>query len=64
MTASKDGMLILWSLQSMKDEDMLKFDSDLDLQTPITKVKWLSSSVLLAATTEGDLLQINVKLDS
>jgi hypothetical protein len=31
MTASKDGMLILWSLQSIEDEDILKFDSDLDL---------------------------------
>lgn len=60
MTASRDGMLILWSIQSRKEEEMMKFDSDLDLQTTITKVKWLSNSTLLAATIEGDLLQIQI----
>ena len=31
MTASRDGVLILWSVKSNTNVEMLTFDSDLDL---------------------------------
>lgn len=37
---------MLWSIDPLanhEDSDMLKFDSELDLKTTLTKAKWLSN---------------------
>jgi hypothetical protein len=67
LTASKDGILMLWTLEARDDdddEDMLKFDSELDLQSPLTKAKWFSDNEILVSTTFGELMSVNVKKDA
>lgn len=58
---------MLWSIDPQAnhdDSDMLKFDSELNLKTNLTKAKWLSNSEILVSTTTGELFLILVKLDS
>jgi len=43
---------------------MLKFNSDINIQLPITKAKWLSANQILVVSTSGDLFLIEVKTDS
>jgi hypothetical protein len=68
VSASKDGFLILWSIEHLaiheNQEEMLKFNSDLNIDLPITKAKWLSASQILVVTTQGELFLIEVKTDS
>lgn len=64
LTASKDGNILLWTIEARDDdddEDMLKFDSELDLKQPLTKAKWLSHNEILVSTTQGELMSVNVK---
>ncbi len=44
LTASRDGILMLWTIEARDDDDdddMVRFDSELDLKSPLTKAKWL-----------------------
>jgi len=55
LSASREGLLILWSVEyssetSSVDDDILKFSADCDLQTTITKAKFLTESTILAST--------------
>lgn len=61
LTASRDGILMLWSIEQLAnhdDEDMLRFDSELDMKLPLSRAKWLSGSEILVASTCGDLFLV------
>jgi hypothetical protein len=62
ITASKDGVVILWKLspdnllgESQDDEEVLNFVSEISIGEPITKAKWLNAEEVLVATTYGNL---------
>lgn len=66
VTASKDGTLMMWTLEARDDDDeddMLKFDSELDMKSLLTKAKWLSHDEILVSTTSGELMSVIVKSD-
>lgn len=70
LSASKDGLLILWQFihdinkQADDDDDLLKYCSELDLSAPLTKSKLVTPSDCYAATTQGHLYKIAVKVDA
>ncbi len=68
LTASKDGILMLWSIDTLANhsegEDMLRFNSELNVKQPITKAKWLTDNQILIATISGELLAVQIKIDS
>jgi len=70
LSASKDGLLILWQFihdsnkQADDDDDLLKYCSELDLQTPLTKAKIVTTSEIYAATTSGHLFKVEINKDA
>jgi hypothetical protein len=59
VSASKDGAVILWSVcpeallsgEQNDEDEVLKFNSEIDIGEPLTKAKWLNQSEILIATT-------------
>ena len=54
LSASKDGLICVWKVESDENE-LLQYVGEFELQSPITKAKWVSSRELIIATTEGKL---------
>ena len=71
VSASKDGVVILWSicpeaLQSSEQDDedeVLKFNTEIDIGEPLTKAKWLNQSEILIVTTLGNLYSAKIGKD-
>jgi len=50
--------------QADDDDDLLKYCSELDLQTPLTKAKIVTTSEIYAATTSGHLFKVEINKDA
>jgi len=50
ISASKDGIVILWSIcpealqddSNIDEDEVLKFNTEIDIGEPLTKAKWLN----------------------
>ena len=66
LSASKDGTVYVWNIlgDSANPEDRLSYVADYNLDEPLTKVKWLSHTCMLASTTNGNLYSLELIKDS
>jgi hypothetical protein len=58
VSASKDGVVFLWTLNAMAvpdEEDMLQFQAEISVEDPLTKAKWLSENQLALTTVTGKI---------
>ena len=55
----------MWRIlgESSNPEDHLNYVADRVFDEPLTKVKWLTETALLVATTHGNLYKMNLKRD-
>jgi len=72
LSASKDGLVTVWSLETEKSEGeqvepeindfkvsdtgLMKFQEEIDFKQAVTSVKWLSEKIIVASTTRGQVL--------
>lgn len=66
LSASKDGTIYIWSIlgDSANPDDRISYVADYNLNEPLTNVKWLSHSCLLATTIDGNLYSLELIKDS
>lgn len=66
LTASRDGAIMLWTVEpnQMEGDDMLRFVADQQIREPLTKVKFISDSQILASTVQGNLFLAEIRKDS
>jgi len=65
VTASKDGTIYVWRINSEADEDddKLSYVSDFVLDEPLSKVKWLNEKTIIATTTYGNVYMLKLERD-
>ena len=66
LTASKDGSIYVWGVlgDSANPDDRLSYVADYDLEEPLTRVKWLTATCLVATTTHGNVYALEMSRDS
>lgn len=68
VSASRDGAVMLWAVEplanQMEGEDVLRFIADQQIGEPLTKVKFISNSQILASTVLGNLYLLQISKDS
>lgn len=66
VTASKDGTIYVWSIlgDSCDPDERLFYVADYALDEPLSKVKWLTPTQILAATTHGNLYALELTKDA
>ena len=64
VSASKDGSLIVWRINSeTQDEDKLTFVADFVIDEPLAKAKWLNEKSILTTTTHGNVYILKLERD-
>ena len=67
LTASRDGAIMLWTVgaNQMEGDDMLRFVADQHIRNePLTRVKFINESQILASTIQGNLFLSEICKDS
>ena len=65
ITASKDGTIYCWTIpgDSKNPDEKLSYVADYTMELPITKVKWLTQTVIMVTTTDGDVYTLKLEKD-
>lgn len=64
LTASREGLLIIWKVGTDDQDDMLHFSADFQLEKTITNAVFTGMGQIAVSTNEGELLTIQVGTDS
>ena len=66
LSASKDGTIYVWKIlgDSANPDDRLSYAADSNLDEPLTRAKWLTSTCIVATTTHGNVYTLELSRDS
>jgi WD40 repeat protein len=65
VTASKDGTVYVWRINSEadKDDDKLNYVSEFVLDEPLSRAKWLNEKTIIVTTTYGNAYILKLERD-